>query len=281
VRISLVHIANETIRSCRERPTLLLDDDALTYLSPERYEGQPVDAAVDQYYLGLLALELLQGKPPVDVATFASLEAKKRFFESPRAFFGDLASKEPAFSFVLARMLERTPEKRWSRMADLIAILQQLETGEIPQVVREHADAEYNERLRRNDEFFQSFYNRLFESSPEISRLFAGVPMEDQYRKLRGAMGAILAFNRKLKATTLDSQVESHGKFGLKSEHFDLFRAAFLHALRQAKVGGEDSQDAWRAVLDPALAYMQEQTARDAIQQPRGKERELRAATSP
>jgi serine/threonine protein kinase len=280
VRISLVHIANETIKSCRERPTLLLDDDALTYLSPERYEGQTVDAAVDQYYLGLLALELLQGKPPVDVATFASLETKKRFFESPRAFFGDIASKEPAFSFVLARMLERKPAKRWSRMADLIAVLQQLESGEIPEVVREHADADYNKTLRKNDRFFQSFYNRLFETSREISELFAGITMEDQYQKLDRAMSAILAFNRKLKATTLDSQVESHRKFGLKSEHFGLFRDAFLHALRQTQSGDEDSQDAWRAILSPALAYMQEQTSKDGIEATRGKEY-LRAATSP
>jgi serine/threonine protein kinase len=119
VRISLVHIANETLKSCRQRPTLLLDDNALTYLGPERYEGQKVDVASDQYYLGLLGLELLQGKPPVDVATFADLDAKKGFFECPRLYFGKLPVDEPAFSFVLARILERRPEDRWPSISNV------------------------------------------------------------------------------------------------------------------------------------------------------------------
>jgi hypothetical protein len=49
VRISLVHINNETMKSCHQKPTVLLDPDALTYLSPERYAGGTMDARTDQY----------------------------------------------------------------------------------------------------------------------------------------------------------------------------------------------------------------------------------------
>ena len=183
--------------SCRQRPTLLLDDDALTYLSPERYDGEKVTGLTDQYYLGLLGLELLLGKPPVDVATFANLEIKKQFFESPRLFFGELSSKQPAFSFVLARMLERKPEKRWASMSGLVSALQQIEAGEVPEVVRARADEDYSDKLRGNRGFFHSFYQRLFESSDEIGKLFdrRGVKLDDQYRKLDRAMGSLLNFN--------------------------------------------------------------------------------------
>jgi serine/threonine protein kinase len=267
VRISLVHIANETLTSCRQRPTLLLDDDALTYLSPERYDGEKVTGLTDQYYLGLLGLELLLGRPPVDVGTFANLEIKKQFFESPRLFFGELPSKQPAFSFVLARMLERKPEKRWASMSDLIRALQQIEAGEVPEILRERADEDYSDKLRDNRSFFHSFYQRFFESSDEIGKLFdrRGVKLDDQYRKLDRAMGSLLNFNRRLKTTSIDAQIESHGDFGLEAKHFEFFREAFLHALRQMKTIDEYSQEAWRAILDPALSYMRDKTCRERV----------------
>ena len=268
VRISLVHIANETLRSCRQRPTLLLEDDALTYLSPERYEGKDVDATSDQYYLGLLGLELHYGNAPVDVATFADLEVKRHFFESPRSYFGKLLLDEPAFSFVLAKMLERKPENRWPSMSNLVGILQQLESGTVPDVVKEYADEVYVHKLRNNKAFFASFYNKLFEYSEEIAKLFGsrGVSMDDQYRKLDRAMGTILAFNQRLRATTLEPHVETHGHFGLRAEHFGFFREAFLGALRETPDLTEYSLEAWSAVLDPALTYMRDKTCIGALQ---------------
>jgi serine/threonine protein kinase len=267
VRISLVHIANETLRSCRQRPTLLLEDDALTYLSPERYEGKDVDATSDQYYLGLLGLELLYGNAPVDVATFADLEVKRHFFESPRSYFGELSVDQPAFSFVLAKMLERKPENRWPSMSNLVAILQQLESGNVPDVIKEHADEVYVHKLRNNKSFFALFYKKLFGYSEEISTLFGsrGVSMDDQYRKLDRAMGAILAFNQRLRATTLEPHVETHGHFGLRAEHFGFFREAFLGALRETPDLTEYSLEAWSAVLGPALTYMRDKTCIGAL----------------
>ena len=180
-------------------------------MSPERYEGKGVDATSDQYYLGLLGLELHYGNAPVDVATFADLEVKRHFFESPRSYFGKLLLDEPAFSFVLAKMLERKPENCWPSMSNLVGILQQLESGTVPDVVKEYADEVYVHKLRNNKAFFASFYNKLFEYSEEIAKLFGsrGVSMDDQYRKLDRAMETILAFNQRLRATTLEPHVET------------------------------------------------------------------------
>jgi len=279
VQISLVHIANETLKSCRRRPTLLLDDDAFTYLSPERYEGKALHGAADQYYLGLLGLELLQGKPPVIVAAIADLQKKQHFFDCPRSYFGALRSEEPAFSYVLAKMLERRPENRWASIPTLVGALQQLEAGIIPDAVREHADENYDRTLRNNESFFYSFYKHLFASSDEVKMLFdhRRVTMDGQYHKLDRAMGAILGFNRKLKATTVDPQVESHGDFDLRVEHFDFFREAFLNALRETKPTDEYCQDAWRAILNPVLRYMRERTCRET---PKNASRGLRSASS-
>jgi TIR domain len=138
--ISLLPIANETLDSCHRHPTRLQDSDALPYLSPDRYYGRPLDARIDQYHLGLLGLELLHGKLPVPVQTFADLETKVRFFKEPRSFFDqDFRLNEPAFSFVLARMLEDDEKNRWTKTSQLLTSLQELANGDLPNAVRQYA----------------------------------------------------------------------------------------------------------------------------------------------
>jgi hypothetical protein len=279
-RISLLSIVNETLDSCRDHPTLLLGADALTYLSPERHDGRALDVRSDQYYLGLLGLELVLRTPPVEVKTFADLDRKQRFFESPREFFGKLPSEQPAFSFVLARMLERAPEKRWQKMSELADALQQIAAGTVPDRVKRHADDDYNDKLC-NTGFFRSFYRSLFAQPLDIERLFhdRGVSMDDQYAKLDDAMALILNFSGTMQATTLRTAVARHGALGLKGEHFEAFRKAFLNALGEAKPADEYSQEAWRAILDPALGYMQGKLCPDGdccpLDQARAPEAEL------
>jgi serine/threonine protein kinase len=266
IRISLVHISSETLKSCRQRPTLLLESDALTYLSPERYHGLPVGPRADQYYLGLLALELLQGRPPVEVSSFAHLETKRRFFEDPRSFFGDLPTRQPAFSFILTKMLEQDPQKRWTSMPELKTALQQLASGIVPTSVTKCVADSYNNKLHNNREFFDLFYKSLFSSFDEICAIFnqRNVTMDMQYRKLDHAMRYVFHFNPDIQPTTLDDQVERHSGLGIRMEHFGLFKAAFLDALRKM---GTDTYwlDAWSAVLDPALRFMKERTCGEVI----------------
>jgi hemoglobin-like flavoprotein len=128
--------------------------------------------------------------------------------------------------------------------------------------VKEHADEVYVNKLRNNEAVFASFYRKLFEYSEEIAKLFGSrrVSMDDQYRKLDRAMGTILAFNQRLRTTTLEPHVETHGHFALRAEHFGFFREAFLGALRETPDLTEYSLEAWSAVLDPALTYMRDKT---------------------
>jgi hemoglobin-like flavoprotein len=260
--ISLLPIANETLESCRDLPTRLQDSRALSYLSPERYYGKPIGPKTDQYHLALLALELLQGKPPVSIATFADLRKKEDFFKSPRKYFDDvLRLNQPALSFILAKMLELEGDRRWEQMGDLVNALQDVAKGRIPVPVKKYADDQYTE-LRKNADFFRSFYRILFEKSDEIRGLFQQGSVDEQSQKLNRAMSSVLNFTRELHTTSLGDQVDRHRNMGIKTEHFGLFRDAFIDALGEARIADGYSEDAWRAILDPALNYMRDEINR-------------------
>lgn len=260
--ISLLSIANETLESCRNFPTRLQDAQALAYLSPERFYGKPISDKTDQYYLALLALELLQGKPPVSIENFADLELKSDFFKSPRSKFDEwFRLNEPALSFVLAKMLEPEPEDRWDETGKLVAALQDIAKGRVPDEVRKHADNQYTNELRKNASFFRSFYRILFAKSGEIEALFRlrASSIEAQAQKLDKAMSNILNFTQGLLTSSLSDAVDSHRGMGIKADHFGIFQEAFIDALAEVNVTDGYSQDAWRAILGPALAHMKNQ----------------------
>jgi hemoglobin-like flavoprotein len=262
--ISLLPIVNETLATCLDNPTWLQDPETLSYLSPERYYGEKIDWRTDQYYLGLLALELLQGKPPVEIRSFADFQQTTEFFNSPRASFAKAFKLgQPGFSFVLAKMLERYPRNRWESIPELVSALQAITQGKIPEGVKRYADDQYSLTLRKNPNFFRSFYQILFEQSDEIRALFgrrAGI--DEQSQKLNKAMASILNFNQQMRTSILEREVDHHRGMRIKAKHFTLFRDAFLQALHKAKIVDGYSQDAWRAILDPALNYMKDEVGK-------------------
>jgi serine/threonine protein kinase len=262
IRIALVHIANETLKSGLQRPMVPLDPDAFTYLVPERYFGEKIDWRTDQYFLGLLGLELLQGRPPVEVYAFSDLENKRKFFDAPREYFGELPERNPALSFILTKMLEREPQNRWASMSELADPLHEVAKGNVPNTVKKLAAEHYKRELSNNREFFASFYEALFDS-PEIRDMFVrrNVVMDRQYQKLDSAVRSLWYFNPSIEPTSLDDQVKLHGEFGLKADHFGSFKKAFMTALLDAKITNPYARDAWRAILDPALDFMKAKLA--------------------
>jgi hemoglobin-like flavoprotein len=265
--ISLVPIANETLESCRDDSLWILSAKELSYLSPERYGGKRIDWRTDQYYLGLLALELLNGEPPVAIKVFGDLQRSTDFFKSPRERLSrEFRRREPALSFVLARMLECDPRERWRSIDALVVALQEIARGIVPEVVKQCADEHYHEKLRGNMAFFAKFYDALRASSPEIDALFQPVAMEEQFRKLDGAMVSILNFTLRRRTSTLGPYAREHYKRGVKPEHFGPFRDAFLAALGELKLADAYQQEAWRAVLHDAVNYMSRQVKEHAQQ---------------
>jgi serine/threonine protein kinase len=262
VQVSTVRISHETMRSCAYRPSLLLEDESLTYLTPERYEGKMPGAASDQYHVALLGLELLTGSPPVKAETFSDLKRKEQFFERPHEFFCDLRIRDPALSFVLAKMLEREPTNRWASMQHASAALDRVAQGKLPDELRSTAKAHYRKNLRGKTEFYRLFYEKLCQRSKRALELFSGKDLAVQYHKLDEAMHLLLDFRAEDEPTTLFQQVEQHAKHKLQSCDFDAFRQAFLDTL--AELPGEKEPyvtDAWRAILAAGVSYMANRAA--------------------
>jgi len=163
---------------------------------------------------------------------------------------------EPAFSFVLAKMLEQEPRNRWASTAELVRALEDIAADRVPDKVSLYAGNQYDSVLRKNRTFFRSFYRALFARSDSVRALFKNVSMSAQYRKLDMAISEAINFASHRRTAPLRQQVDKHRGLGLTAEHFEQFREAFLEALGDANIIDECSRDAWRAVLGPTLAHM-------------------------
>ena len=69
--------------------------------------------------------------------------------------------------------------------------------------------------------------------------------MNEQYQKLDDALRYLFSFDPRIEPTTLDDHAERHRKLGLRAEHFEFFRAAFLDTLRKT-TDDTHSLDVWR-----------------------------------
>jgi hemoglobin-like flavoprotein len=114
--------------------------------------------------------------------------------------------------------------------------------------------------LSDDTKFFSSFYAILFEKSQEIRALFDNVSMDAQHAKLAEALFSIIEFTL-MRTASVARHAKKHRERAIKPEYFVFFQDAFLAALREVKITDEYSQDAWRAVLKPALAFMEQQVA--------------------
>src|SRR5262249_39798663 len=147
----------------------LINWEILTTLTPEIYDGhQPKTQAEldanEQYYLGLLGLELLNGRRPVEVTRFDDLKHKTQFFDDPRRFFDDDAlhsvdswtDESPALAYVLAQLLARDPLERLPSADAAFEELSAVAAGRLPPVLRRFLE---NELARvASEEFASRFY---------------------------------------------------------------------------------------------------------------------------
>jgi hemoglobin-like flavoprotein len=257
IKISPIQISQATLQTSQARPLSVLAEDELTWLAPEQYDGRRVQVATDQYYIGLLGLELLTGAPPVTVNCFADLNKKRAFFAAPMAEFDKYRKASPALFFVLARMLERRPEDRWPSMADAHRALGQIAEGSLPDELRSKARDTY--RKLRGSNFYGDVYQGMFSISDETRKFFdaRNINMEEQHKKLHEAAGVLLNFRPTDDPNPMSRHAADHHALGLQLEHFTAFRAAFLTALsRQKPKPDRYAVDAWRAILDAGIAYM-------------------------
>jgi len=92
-----------------------------TYMSPEQCLARPVSAASDQYSLGLVAYELLTGRPPFSGSPFVVMHAHT---EKPAPSIREVRPDcEPELDAAIQRMLAKDPVQRWPTVQHALAAL--------------------------------------------------------------------------------------------------------------------------------------------------------------
>jgi Protein kinase domain/FHA domain len=82
------------------------------YMSPEQWQGGPVDPRSDLYSVGAMFYELLSGRAPFEAATLREL-AMAHMLSAPRPLDDDLPAEARAFEAILRRALAKRPTERF------------------------------------------------------------------------------------------------------------------------------------------------------------------------
>ncbi|HEU5171131.1 MAG TPA: serine/threonine-protein kinase, partial [Gemmatimonadales bacterium] len=93
-----------------------------TYMSPEQVAGEEVTPASDQYALGVLAYEMLTGKPPYQQANAMAMMFAHVHQAPPPLEAGRPDCPETLRDAVM-RMLDKDPANRWPSVEDAIAAI--------------------------------------------------------------------------------------------------------------------------------------------------------------
>lgn len=96
-------------------------------MAPEQLRGEPIDARVDIYALGVLLFQSLTGRPPFVTETVAEVEQMHLSARPPRP--GDLAPMPPQLDELVLRCLEKRPELRFASVAELLPALRAAVAG--------------------------------------------------------------------------------------------------------------------------------------------------------
>jgi hypothetical protein len=105
------------------------------YMSPEQLRGGALDGRSDLFAFGILLYELLTGRHPFarvrDTGALATWTAL--LHEDPVPFEpAELHRLPPGLPEVIARCLEKEPERRWSSAGDVEAALLAIQSGVLP-----------------------------------------------------------------------------------------------------------------------------------------------------
>ncbi len=95
------------------------------YMSPEQVEGKPVDPRSDLYSLGVMAYQMLAGRPPFEAESPLAL-AVKHLHDEPRPLAQVREDLPPELCAIVDRLLAKKPEDRFESPSALLAELRKL-----------------------------------------------------------------------------------------------------------------------------------------------------------
>lgn len=90
-----------------------------TYMSPEQCNALALTGASDQYSLGVMAYEMLTGRPPFDADSVMTIMFK-HINEPVRPVLDQVANCPPDLASAIDRMLKKNPEERFLEIEEVV-----------------------------------------------------------------------------------------------------------------------------------------------------------------
>jgi serine/threonine protein kinase len=117
------------------------------YMSPEQiFASSKVDARSDVWSLGAIVYEMLVGRPPFDLATFAQTCAELSTDRSPPSICAQVPEVPPALESAIFRCFERAIDRRTQNVADLAGELLEAIASPFADLVRARIEATLDSR---------------------------------------------------------------------------------------------------------------------------------------
>jgi hemoglobin-like flavoprotein/tRNA A-37 threonylcarbamoyl transferase component Bud32 len=258
-RLSTVDLSTVASEQSRLSGDFRVDRESLTYMTPERFVGEPHTARSDQFSLGLIAMEMLGGDRIPSVNCPRDLEDKRQLFNDLETAEGRWAKRSRDFSGLVSRMLRTDPQGRWPSLTKIYDFLHTIEIAETDEErARRVAKSSYL-RLQSGGgdrAFFERFYANLFARCREVERLFTPERMAHQQDMLNQAIHLLLDFDPASGCPQLRGLATRHGEFGVTRRHYELFIDALVRTLEESEMSDPAELAAWRTTLAPAIEFM-------------------------